>query len=150
MNKYISLAVFFVLTAAAAAFGARYMPGAWYEALTKPSFNPPNWIFGPVWTVLYIMIALAGWRVWESGQRGTALAIWVIALALNGAWSFIFFGLQRTGLALADIIALLIAITAFIALTWRHTRSAALLFLPYLAWVAFATVLNYEIWRLNG
>jgi len=122
-------------------------PEGWYAALAKPSFNPPNWVFAPVWTVLYVMIAIAGARTWESGSGG--LGLWLGQMALNFAWTPVFFGLHRPGLALAIILALLVAILAFIATRWRADRTAALLFVPYAAWVAFAGVLNAAIVALN-
>ena len=121
----------------------------WYATLAKPWFNPPNWIFAPVWTALYVMMAVSAWLVWRRGASGADRALFVIQLALNIAWSQLFFGLHRVDLALIDIVLLLAAIAAA-ALSFR-TRSAvaALLLVPYLAWVSFATVLNFAIWRLN-
>ena len=123
-----------------------------YAALERPSWSPPSWVFGPVWTVLYVLIAIAGWRAWTDRAMPyarTALALWGVQLVLNAAWSFVFFGLHRTGWALADIVLLLCAIAAFIAVTWRPRRGTALLFVPYFAWVAFATALNAAIWWMN-
>jgi benzodiazapine receptor len=124
----------------------------WYATLAKPSFNPPNWVFGPVWTALYILMAIAAWLVWRvSGwQRArTALYLFFLQLTLNSVWSFIFFGFHRIGLALLVIVLLLAAI-AVTAWAFRpHSRLAAILLLPYWAWVAFATVLNTALWRLN-
>ena len=150
--KYLSLLPFLILTAAAAWFGAQFEPGTWHAALAKPAWNPPNAVFGPVWTVLYVLIAIAGWRVWidrAMPYARTALPLWGVQLVLNAAWSWIFFGLHRTGWALVDIVLLLCAIVAFIGVTWRARRGTALLFLPYFAWVAFATALNAAIWWLN-
>ena len=124
-------------------------PGPWYEALAKPSFNPPNWLFGPVWTVLYVLIAIAGWRVWRIGSSGTAMKLWWLQLALNFLWSPVFFGLQQIGLALVVILALLATILAFIAAAWNLDRVSAWLFVPYAAWVAFASLLNASILFLN-
>ena len=126
--------------------------GSWYPTLAKPAFNPPSWIFAPVWTVLYLMIAAAGWRVWR--QRGfagrrAAMAVYTLQLALNLAWSFVFFGAQAIGAALAVIAALLAAIVANAILFWKIERAAGWLLAPYAAWVAFATVLNAALWRLN-
>jgi benzodiazapine receptor len=122
-------------------------PDGWYAALAKPAFNPPGWVFGPVWTVLYVLIAIAGARTWESGSSGFGL--WLGQMALNFAWSPVFFGLHQPGLALVIIVALLVAILAFIATRWSKDRVNALLFLPYAAWVAFASVLNASIVALN-
>ena len=124
-------------------------PGPWYEALAKPSFNPPNWLFGPVWTVLYVLIAIAGWRIWQHERPGKAMKLWWLQLALNFLWSPVFFALHQIGLALVVILALLVAILAFIAIAWKLDRLAAWLFVPYAAWVAFASLLNASIWMLN-
>ena len=148
--KYVSLLTFLVLTAGAAITGSQFMPGEWYAGLAKPAWTPPNWLFGPVWTVLYVMIAVAGWRVWLKQGFGTALAAWGLALAFNALWSYLMFGAHRIDLALADIVALLISIAAFIVLARGADQPAALLFVPYLAWVGFATALNFAIQRLNG
>ncbi len=125
----------------------------WYPTLVKPSFNPPAWIFGPVWTVLYIMMGVAAFLVWRQGlaTEGVKLALTVfgVQLALNGLWSILFFGMQSPGLALAEIIVLVLAIVATVWLFWRVVPAAGMLLLPYLAWVGFATVLNGSIWMLN-
>lgn len=124
-------------------------PGEWYASLDKPPFNPPNWLFGPVWSILYVMIAVAGWRIFERESAGVLMKIWVVQMALNFAWTPVFFGAQQTGLALLVIMALLAAIFVFIVRAWSRDRVSALLFLPYAAWVAFATLLNGSIWLLN-
>lgn len=124
----------------------------WYPTLVKPSFNPPDWIFGPVWTLLYLMMAVAAWRVWRgphSRRRSVALAAFGLQLALNLGWSVLFFGLQWPGAALIEIVLLLSAIAGTACLFWRQDRLAGLLFVPYLLWVAFATLLNASIWLLN-
>ena len=145
----MALLVFVLLTAAAAVFGAMFGPGDWYVGLAKPAWTPPNWVFGPVWTVLYLMIAVAGWLVWRGGH-GRPLLFWGIGLALNATWSWLFFGRHLTGAALVDIVALWLAIAAFIWSAWGASRTASLLFVPYLAWVTLATALNFAIWRLNA
>jgi benzodiazapine receptor len=123
--------------------------GSWYPTLVKPPFNPPAWIFGPVWTTLYVFMGVAAWRVWRKAGWGTPLTLFAIQLALNSLWSFLFFGLRSPGLALLDIVPLL----AFILLTWRAfrpiDRPAAALLVPYAAWVSFALLLNASIWWLN-
>ncbi len=144
------LFVFFAVTAAAAAFGAVFQPGAWYQALEKPPWTPPNWLFGPVWTVLYIIIAIAGWLIWREQGFSIVVAVWAVQLVLNGAWSWIMFGQHQIGWALADIILLEIAIILFAILAWPVSATASLLFVPYLAWVSYAGALNFAIWRLNG
>lgn len=150
-NGVPSLIAFLVIVAAVAAFGGQFQAGAWYEGLTKPSWNPPSWVFAPVWTALYVCIAIAGWRIWRKAVRFVpSLVIWIVQLLLNGCWSLLFFGLHRADLALLDIVALLASIIAFIVIARRHSRLASWLFIPYAAWVAFATALNFAIWRLNG
>ena len=124
-------------------------PGPWYEALAKPSFNPPNWLFGPAWTVLYVLIAIAGWRVWQRERSGRAMQLWWLQLVLNFLWSPVFFALQQIGLALLVVLLLLAAILAFIAVAWNRDRISAWLFVPYAAWVAFASALNAALWQLN-
>lgn len=149
LKSVLSLAVFLALVAAVSLTGQTYLPGAWYETLAKPEWTPPNWLFPPVWAGLYVLIALAGWRVYEREGFGPALAVWLIGLALNCAWSVLMFGQHRIGLAALDIAALWVTILAFIALTWRTSRIASLLFVPYLVWVSYAVALNVAIYQLN-
>ncbi|MDP1963935.1 MAG: TspO/MBR family protein [Reyranella sp.] len=124
----------------------------WYAELAKPSFNPPNEVFGPVWTVLYVLMGVAAWRVWRAADRETArgpLSMFALQLALNLGWSVSFFGLERIGPSVAVILVLELAIVAT-ALAFRSIdRIAALLLVPYVLWVAFAAILNIAIWRLN-
>ncbi len=143
---------FLAACVAAAASGSIFRPGDWYEGLAKPTWRPPNWLFGPVWAVLYGMIAISGWLVWrEAGLQGAAvpLAIYAIQLVLNGLWSFVFFGLRRPDVALAEMMLLWAAIAATIAAFHPIHAGAAWLLVPYLCWVSFAMVLNLSIWRLN-
>lgn len=122
--------------------------GAWYRSLPKPSFQPPSWIFGPVWTALYGAIAYSGYRIWKSPKspdRTRALSLWAAQLALNGAWTPIFFGAHKTRLALVDIIALDAAATAYTGAAAKVDKRAAAVVSPYLAWLAFATTLNGSI-----
>ena len=149
MRQIAMLIVFFLVTAAAAVSGAQFLPGEWYAHLIKPAWTPPNWVFGPVWTVLYIMIAVSGWLAWRRLGFGRAVYVWVAALVANGLWSWLFFGLHRVELAMADLALLVALIVAFIASTWRTERTAAALFVPYLAWVAYAGTLNAAILVLN-
>lgn len=124
----------------------------WYATLAKPSFNPPNWIFGPVWTVLYVLMAVAAWRVWRAADRDTArgpLAVFALQLAVNLGWSVAFFGLRNPGLAVVVILALDLLVLSTALMFRRIDRPAAWLLVPYLAWIAFATALNVTIWRLN-
>ncbi len=150
MKPLLSLGIFVALVALTALFGAQFEPGEWYESLAKPPLTPPNWLFGPVWSVLFLAIAIAAWLVWRAPQRSSVpLALWGGQLALNAVWSLLFFGLNRPGLALVEIATLLLAIGATTIAFGRVRRLAAVLLLPYLAWVAFATYLNAGIWYLN-
>lgn len=146
----LSMVIFLVVTVGGGlAVGYLARPGAWYAGLRKPAFNPPNRAFGPVWTILYVLIAVAGWRVYAAAGGEAALIVWIVALALNFLWSPIFFGLRRPTVALAIVIGLLATIIVFIVVSWPIDLAAALLFLPYFAWVAFATILNAAVVRLN-
>ena len=118
------------------------------KSLAKPAFNPPNWVFGPVWTLIYILIGIAGWRVWRVAAAGRAMRLWFFALVLNYLWSPGFFALHQIGLALAVILALLLAIVLFIAATWRLEPVAAWLFVPYAAGAVSRHVSLRRIWRL--
>ncbi|WP_170552522.1 TspO/MBR family protein [Ruegeria atlantica] len=124
-------------------------PGDWYAQLSKPAFNPPNWVFGPVWTVLYVLIAVTGWRQFETDRSSTAMKLWWAQMGLNFLWSPAFFVLQLPWFALVVIVALLVVIVMFIARVRNSDRVSALAFLLYLAWVAFATALNLSIAILN-
>jgi translocator protein len=149
-NKWVLLGLFLLLVVGGgSSIGFATLPGEWYAGLVKPSFNPPNWIFGPVWTVLYVMISVAGWMLWVNYRDSTAMKIWWVALALNFLWSPVFFGAQNIGLALAIIIALFLAIVAFIVTARQHDGRIALLFAPYAAWVGFASLLNLSLYMLN-
>lgn len=121
-------------------------PDGWYAALAKPSFNPPNWLFAPVWTLLYVMIGVVGARTFE---RGGGMRLWLAQMVLNFAWTPAFFGLHRPSLALVIVLALLATIAAFILTRWNADRVSALVFVPYAAWVAFASLLNASIVALN-
>ena len=150
MRSALALFVFLGLTAAAGAFGAQFAPGAWYAGLERPPLAPPNAVFGPVWTALYVAIAVAGWLVWKTRPASPApLALWAGQLALNAAWSWLFFGLQRPGLALVEILVLLAAVAATTASFFGVHRAAGWLMVPYAGWVAFATYLNAGFWLLN-
>lgn len=145
-----SLIVFIALVAAAAVTGAQFQAGAWYAQLAKPSWTPPSWLFAPVWTILYVAIAVAGWLVWKKVRRAdAAIALWAAQLALNAAWSWLFFGLHRPDLALVDIVLMLVLIGAFIVTARRVSPVASYLFIPYFLWVSYATALNVAIWSTN-
>lgn len=124
----------------------------WYADLAKPSFTPPNAVFGPVWTALYVLMAVAAWRVWRAADRDTTrgpLTLFALQLALNLGWSVVFFGLEKIGAAVATIIVLDVGVVVTMLAFRTVDRWAALLMTPYLAWVSFATVLNITLWRLN-
>ena len=150
---WLGLIAWLALCVGAAAVGSRFMPGAWYASLQKPSWNPPGWVFGPVWTALYAAMAVAAWMVRRRGGfavQGRALGLFLLQLALNAAWSPVFFGMQRIGLALVVMLLLWAAIAATMAAFFRVSRGAGWLLVPYLAWVSFAAVLNFTLWRMNG
>ena len=149
------LGLFYLACFLAAGLGSLFTMvslGSWYTGLAKPAWNPPSWVFGPVWTLLYVLIGVSAWRVWRVGgfrRDPVALALFAAQWTLNFAWTGIFFGLRRPGLALAEIVALLVLIAATALRFRRHDRAAAWLLAPYLAWVAFATALNAAFWWLN-
>jgi len=147
-----SLAVWLLLSFAVAAFGAQFEPGEWYRQLVKPDWTPPGWLFGPVWTFLYIAMAVAAWLVWRKGgmRRNIApLGFYLLQLIFNGLWSWLFFSRHLIGIALIDIAALLATIIVTTALFMRRQRLAGILMVPYALWVSFATALNAQIFRLN-
>lgn len=150
MRNLVTYLVFIAVTIGGGLLiGFNFMPGDWYQSLAKPPFNPPNWIFGPVWSLLYILIGIAGARTFLREGLSNAFGLWIIQLILNFLWSPAFFGAQNARLALAVIVPLLVAILAFIAICSRRDRLAARLFVPYAAWVGFATLLNASIVWLN-
>lgn len=151
-SSLLMLFAFGGATFAAASAGAVFRPGEWYRRLDKPRWRPPDWLFAPVWTLLYAMIALSGWLVWrEKGLADAAvpLAVYAIQLVLNAAWSPIFFGLRRPGLAAIEIGLLWASIVATVLLFHPVSPVATWLIVPYLAWVSFAAALNLSIWRRN-
>jgi benzodiazapine receptor len=158
LKKVLSAAALFGGAVAAVAIaGSVFNPSKgdtaeWFDSLEKPSFNPPNLVFAPVWTLLYVLIAISGARVSMTRpgrERTAALMLWAAQLILNGAWSPLFFGAKRPDLSLLDIMLLVPAIGAYIAKARRLDKPAAALVMPYLAWVLFATLLNAEFVRLN-
>ena len=152
MKSILGLVGWLALVFAAGFIGSRFMPGAWYASLAKPSWNPPSYLFAPVWTVLYVLMAVAAWLVWRKvgfGGAGAALGLFVVQIGLNALWSYLFFGQHRPDLALCDITVLWVSILAVMLLFWRFDGVAGALLLPYLAWVGFASVLNWVLWHLN-
>ena len=154
--RWLWLVLWIVGCLAVGGFGGRWtapeIPG-WYRALAKPSFNPPSWIFGPVWTTLYVLMAIAAWRVTESPDstlRNLGLALFVLQLALNLAWSWIFFHKHAVGTAAVEVALLWCAIGATTLAFSRVSGTAGWLMAPYWAWVTFASILNAAIWRLNA
>lgn len=148
-----ALAGWFLLSMAAAAIGAAFSPGEWYRTLQKPPWTPPDSLFGPVWSILYGMMSVAAWLVWQQGgwrAQKRPLTLYVAQLALNAAWTPLFFGLRSPSAAFIDILLLWLAISATLRAFWRVSRPAALLLLPYWAWVGFAAALNAALWRLNS
>ena len=134
----------------AAASGGIFRPGPWYDALAKPWWRPPQWLFAPAWSILYFCIAVSGWMIWrKAGLAPGLFGIYFISLCFNAAWSAFFFGLRRMDLAFADVLLLWLSIAATIVVFYPVERRAALLLLPYLGWVSFASALNFTIWRMN-
>lgn len=133
--------------------GSRFAPGLWYQTIEKSALTPPGWVFPVVWSMLYLLMGIALWRFLDSSAprraRRTVVTLFGIQLVLNGLWSYLFFGLHRPGVALAEIVILWLAIAALIAAVRPFSRAAALLLAPYLGWVSFATFLNFEVWRLQ-
>ncbi len=152
LTGLLSLLPFVGVCFCTALSGALFRPGVWYERLARPSWCPPNWLFGPAWTVLFICIAVAGWLVWRTGTPDMVpvLAVWAVQLAFNAGWSALFFGLRRPDWAFGELVLLWLSIAANIAVFAPVSTPAALLLVPYLAWVSFAGALNLSIWRLNG
>jgi tryptophan-rich sensory protein len=129
-------------------FTVRAIP-TWYVRLNKPTFSPPNWLFGPVWTILYAVQGIAAYLVFQQTGNGFAFALFIFQLLLNACWTPLFFGAKRIGAAFTELIVLLIFIVITTVLFFSVNAVAGWLMIPYLAWSAFATLLNYKIWRLN-
>ena len=151
----LGLIVFIIMCLAVSSVGGAITATSvdtWYQALEKPPFNPPDWVFAPVWSALYILMGVAAWRIWRlrsSKAHHNALSVFGLQLCLNLAWSFLFFGLQHIKLALVEIVILLIVIIINMIMFWRLERLAGLLFVPYVAWVSYATILNASLSLLN-
>ncbi|MBN1766298.1 MAG: tryptophan-rich sensory protein [Sedimentisphaerales bacterium] len=154
--KYIRLILSFALPFSAILIASLFSgpPGQWYESLNKPPFNPPGWIFGPAWTILYLMMGIAFFLVWQKGLKikdvKIALTLFLIQLTFNAAWMPIFFGYQKIFIAFIDIILLWFAILLTIIKFWNISKTASILLIPYILWVTFASVINLSIWILNS
>lgn len=151
LSDAATFGVFLGLVVAAAFFGGQWGANDWYRTLAKPSFTPPNWLFPIAWSVLYLMIAVAGFLVWKKGgpNANLALIVWVAQLVPNAIWSYIFFGRNELGLALAVLLIMWALIVLFMILAWAVDQNATLLFVPYFIWVSYAGVLNYTILKMN-
>lgn len=154
-GNIFSLIVFVFICLAAAGIGSFFTAksvSSWYITLSKPVWNPPNWVFGPVWTFIYLTIAVSGWLTWRQVSIFDNPVIYIIfglQLILNMAWSGIFFALQQPGWAFVDIIFLWLLIISYIVFDWPVSKWASILFIPYFLWVGFAAILNFSIWQLN-
>lgn len=144
-----SLFVFVALVMGAASSGVFFRPGEWYRSLRKPRWTPPNWLFGPVWSVLYVMMAVAGWLVWSISPTSAAMWLWGLQLTVNAGWSGLFFGMRRMDLAFYNIALLWLVAAGFIFTASTLSTAAALLFVPYLLWVTIAGALNWTVWKMN-
>ncbi len=149
MKAALVLLGFILLTFLAPLAGSWAAPGDWYRSLAKPVWTPPPWLFGPAWTFLYLSMAVAAWGVWRQVRWAAPNRWWLVQLALNAAWTPLFFGLRQPGWAFAEILLLWLAITVTMLQFFKTVRWAGLLLVPYLAWVTFASALNFAIWRMN-
>ena len=141
-NSLLGLILWLVTSLAAGWIGSRFMPGAWYVALAKPSWTPPSAVFGPVWSALYVLMGVAAWLVWRRAgfaEAPVALGLFIAQLVLNALWSYLFFGLHQPGVAFIDIVVLWLVILGTVIGFWR-----------VLCWVSFASALNLQLWRLNA
>jgi len=151
-SRILALAGFLLASFAVVGLGGVTTVNAvreWYPTIAKPVWTPPSWLFGPVWTALYAMMAVAAWLVWRRVSWSGALLWWAAQLALNATWSPVFFGMHQIGWALVIIALLWLAIVGTTVAFWRVNPVAGWLFVPYLAWVSFATALNFALWRMN-
>ena len=152
-NSAVGLILWIVVSMGAGLVGSRFMPGEWYASLAKPDWNPPSYVFGPVWTTLYILMGISAWLVWRKvGFSGatSVLGLFLVQLVLNSLWSYLFFGIHQPGLALIEIVILWSVILVITIGFWRISVTAGIMLLPYLCWVGFASVLNLQLWRLNS
>lgn len=151
-KRWLGLAAWFLVSFSASSMGVLFRPGEWYAGLVKPTWNPPSWLFAPVWTTLYALMAIAAWLVWLRGgfaAQRRPLLLFLAQLALNAAWTPLFFGLHQPALAFVEILVLWAAIIATLFAFSRVHRGAGALLVPYLAWVSFAAALNFTLWQLN-
>jgi len=155
-NSFLKLLACIGVSLTAGIIGSFFTSSAiplWYNLLLKPAFNPPSWVFGPVWTILYILMGTAAYMIWQKdlGRKEVRFALWIFAfqLVLNTLWSIIFFGLKSPALALIEIVTLWLSITYMMILFYKISRPASLLIIPYVLWVSFAIYLNYSIWFMN-
>jgi len=155
-TRWIGLVLFVLACLGAGGLGAVATTpeiDGWYRTIVKPEWNPPDWVFGPVWTTLFVLMGISAWLVWKpEGFRGAPipLALFASQLALNVAWSWIFFGMHQIGWAVVEILILWLAILATTVAFFRRSKAAGWLLVPYLGWVSFASILNFTIWRLNA
>ena len=152
-HNILSFIVWLAVTFLASATAVFVKTDGWYAELDKPLWNPPGWVFGPIWTALYFMMAVSAWLVWQRGDlkaQRIPLAFYLVQLALNALWTPLFFGIQRPGLAFAEILVLLVAIFFTLVAFWKARRIAGILLVPYALWTIFAAVLNFTIWRMNS
>jgi len=150
MSEYLPLLAFVGACFVTACSGAIFTPGVWYEGLKKPWWRPPNWLFGPAWAVIFIMIAFSGWLIWSEVGLGFAIILYGVQLVVNFLWSAFFFGMRRPDLALYDLMLLWLSILACILVFMPISATAGWLMVPYIAWVSFAGWLNFVILRMNG
>ncbi|KPJ62213.1 MAG: hypothetical protein AMS15_04680 [Planctomycetes bacterium DG_23] len=152
MKKIVLFLGFVVIAFLPAVAGRFFTPGEWYYELQKPTWTPPSWVFGPVWTFLYFLMAISGYLAWSgsSGRRSVPFVVYGIQLFLNALWSVIFFGLHSPGLAFGDLVVLWFAILGNVVLFWRINRASGYLLIPYFLWTSFAGMLNLAIWKLNA
>jgi benzodiazapine receptor len=148
------LTAFFAVCFFAAWLGSRFTRPSlvpWYASLAKPSWTPPNWVFAPAWTVIFALMAIAGWQIWRgTGFQTIGMGLFALQLVLNVAWSWLFFGLKSPAAGMLDIVVLWLAILATTIVFWRQNHAAGWLFVPYLGWVTYAAALNFAIWRMNA
>jgi benzodiazapine receptor len=152
-NTTVGLVLWILAALSAGWVGSRFVPGEWYASLTKPAWNPPSAVFAPVWMVLYLLMAVAAWLVWrEAGFSGAkaSLVLFIVQLALNALWPYLFFGAHQPLLAFLEIVVLWTVILLTLVGFWKVRPLAGSLLLPYLCWVGFASALNFQLWRLNS